>query len=132
MASTSKVPVNIPLKERFWLYRDLILHERKNAAEFDRTYWEMKNAPPVIKTISPTTMVKNNPFTLGIGGTGFDGSAFVVFGGVAHVTINSSDTILACKIEAFDIATAGNYPVSVRNGGNRSISNEITFVVTPS
>jgi hypothetical protein len=126
----SNIPTSdVPLKERFYIYRGVVLHQRKGAAEDDQQYWAIKNAAPVITTLSPATMVKNNPFTLGVAGTSFDDQALIIFDGVAHVTIRNLPTGLGSKIDAADILRTGNYLVKVHNG-NGQFSNELTFVVT--
>jgi hypothetical protein len=43
MAATSISAVDRPLKERFWMYRDRVLHQRRSAAALDDIYWQNKN-----------------------------------------------------------------------------------------
>jgi hypothetical protein len=47
MASTSVSVVDRPLKERYWVYRNVVLHRRKGAAAFDDLYWQFR---PVTRT----------------------------------------------------------------------------------
>jgi len=49
MAST--IAVNRPLKDRYWLYRDVVLHHRKNAATMDDLYWQYRPTPPLARKI---------------------------------------------------------------------------------
>jgi hypothetical protein len=118
-----------PLKDRYYIYRRLVLHQRRNAAEDDQAYWEIKNAPPAITTLNPATMIMNNAFNLGVAGSAFDDETLIIFNGIAYATVRNLPTALACKIDAADILSAGNYLVKVRNG-NGQFSNELTFVVT--
>jgi hypothetical protein len=32
----------VPLKDRFYIYRGKVLHQKKAAADFDEMYWQMK------------------------------------------------------------------------------------------
>src|SRR4029077_11307941 len=44
-----------PLKDRYYIYRRLVLHQRTNAAEDDQLYWNLKGA--VVVTISPPKLI---------------------------------------------------------------------------
>jgi hypothetical protein len=40
------VPVqSVPLKERYYRYRDYVLHQKTSAAIFDALYWELRGTP---------------------------------------------------------------------------------------
>jgi len=40
----TSIPVaDVPLKERYYVYRGVVLHHRTSAAHFDDLYWQIKN-----------------------------------------------------------------------------------------
>jgi hypothetical protein len=40
---------SVPLKDRFYLYRDKVLHQKKGSADFDAMYWQMRPHPAPVK-----------------------------------------------------------------------------------
>jgi hypothetical protein len=92
----------------------------------------VNNPAPTITTISPTSATAGGAtFTLTVNGTNFVNTSIVSFNGTARTTIFISATQLSAAIPASDIATAGNYNVTVTNpspGGGTSTA--VTFVVS--
>jgi len=87
---------------------------------------------PTINSISPTSAIAGGAgFTLTVNGTNFVSGSTVNFNGSARTTTTVSATQLTAAILASDIATAGNFSVTVTNPGGGT-SNAVTFtVVTP-
>ena len=88
--------------------------------------------PPTITSISSTSAIAGGPaFTLTVNGTNFVSGATVSFNGNARATTFVSSTQLTAAILASDIATAGNFNVTVTNPGGAT-SNSVSFtVLTP-
>jgi hypothetical protein len=123
---------SVPLKDRFYLYRGKVLHQKKNAADFDQMYWQMvpKPAAPTLVALNPTTAPANLDVTVNITGTGFDLGATILIGASVLSPIGTpTQTAFSAVIPAADIATAGTRAVSVKNGDGQ-LSNAINFSVT--
>ncbi len=94
----------------------------------------VNNPAPTITSLSPSSaLVDGTAFTLTVNGTGFVSTSVVNFGANARVTAFVSATQLTAAILASDIATAGNFSVTVTNpapGGGTSNAASFT-VLTP-
>jgi hypothetical protein len=55
MTSISTAPV--ALKDRFYVYRNVSTHFRRNAAEFDQAYWDLVNAAKKRKAEAAAALV---------------------------------------------------------------------------
>ena len=88
-------------------------------------------APPVINSISPSSVAVNAPgFTMTVTGSNFVSSSVVQWNGSARTTTFVSGTQLSATIPASDLTTAGSNSISVSNatvGGGTS--NTVTFTV---
>jgi hypothetical protein len=123
---------SVPLKDRFYIYRGIVLHQKKEAADFDQMYWQMlpKPAAPTLVALNPNTAPANIDVTVNITGTGFDAGAKAVIGTTALSPMGSpTQTAFSVVIPAAQIATAGAHAVSVKNGDGQ-LSNAINFSVT--
>ena len=91
----------------------------------------INNPTPILATVNPTSAVAGSAATtLNITGTGFVQGAIIRFNGKDLTTTFTNATTLSANISASDLATAGNFPVTVFNplpGGG--ISNAINFTV---
>jgi hypothetical protein len=92
----------------------------------------VNNPVPTVTSISPTNALAGGAaFTLAVNGTGFVSTSVVNYGGNIRATTQVSSTQLTATISASDIATAGNFSVTVFNpppGGGTS--NAVNFAVT--
>jgi hypothetical protein len=123
---------SVPLKDRFYLYRGKVLHQKKNAADFDQMYWQMapKPAAPTLIALNPTGAPANADVTVNITGAGFDLGATALIGASVLSPIGSvSQSAFSVVIPAAAIAAAGAISVSVKNGDGQ-LSNAISFSVT--
>jgi len=93
----------------------------------------VNNPAPTITSLSPSSAtVGGAAFNLTVHGNGFVSGAVVNFGGNARVTTFVSATQLTAAILAADIASAGNFNVTVTNpapGGSTSAAS--VFTVNP-
>jgi hypothetical protein len=62
--------VDRPLKERYYRYRGIVLHERTDAAKDDQTYWDLKGA--VVVALAPPKLVSLPETALVVLGTWYD------------------------------------------------------------
>jgi hypothetical protein len=84
---------------------------------------------PTITSISPAGLAAGSPaFTLVVKGTGFATGAVVKWNGSARTTAFVGSTQVNAAITAADIATAGNYSVTVTNTTG-PVSNAVTLTV---
>jgi hypothetical protein len=123
---------SVPLKDRFYIYRGTVLHQKKAAADFDQMYWQMvpKPAAPTLVALNPATAPANLDVTVNVTGTGFDAGAKALIGTTAFSPIGTvTQTAFSVVIPAAQIATAGTRAVSVKNGDGQ-LSNAINFSVT--
>jgi uncharacterized membrane protein len=123
---------SVPLKDRFYIYRGTVLHQKKAAADFDQMYWQMlpKPAAPTLVALNPAAAPANLDVTVNITGTGFDAGAKGVIGTTALSPMGTvTQTAFSVVIPAAQIATAGAHAVSVKNGDGQ-LSNAINFSVT--
>jgi hypothetical protein len=123
---------SVPLKDRFYVYRGKVLHQKKEAADFDEMYWSMRPKPaaPTVVALNPSTAPANANVTVNITGTGFDAGAKAVIGTTALSPMGApTQTAFSVVVPAADIATAGAHAVSVKNGDGQ-LSNAINFSVT--
>ena len=92
----------------------------------------VNNPVPTVTSISPTgALAGGAAFTLTVNGTAFVSTSVVNYGGNVRATTQVSSTQLTAAISASDIATAGNFNVTVFNpppGGGTS--NAVNFAVT--
>ncbi|HKZ76815.1 MAG TPA: IPT/TIG domain-containing protein, partial [Pyrinomonadaceae bacterium] len=92
----------------------------------------VSNTLPTITAISPSIQnVGTGAFTLSVTGTNFNSSSIVSFNGLVRTTSLVSSTQLTAQILAGDIASAGNFPISVFNpapGGGTSAAIPLTVV----
>ncbi len=92
----------------------------------------VNNPVATVTSISPTSALAGGAaFTLTVNGTGFVSTSGVSYGGNVRATTQVSSTQLTASISASDIATAGNFNVTVFNpppGGGTS--NAVNFTVT--
>lgn len=90
------------------------------------------NPIPQVSSLSPSSALQGGgAFTLAVDGTGFVSGAEVRWNGAARVTTYVSPTRLTATIPAADLATAGQFNVTVSNpspGGG--LSDAATFTVT--
>jgi len=121
-----------PLKQRFYLYRQRVLHQKKAAADFDTLYWSLRPKPPAptLNALNPNSAPANADVTVNMTGTGFDAGVKAV---VATTTLSPMGTptpsAFSVLIPAANIATAGTVQVSVKNGDGQ-LSNALNFTVT--
>jgi uncharacterized membrane protein len=123
---------SVPLKDRFYIYRGIVLHQKKESADFDQMYWQMlpKPAAPTLVALNPNTAPANLDVTVNVTGTGFDAGAKAVIGTTALSPMGTvTQTAFSVVIAAAQIATAGAHAVSVKNGDGQ-LSNAINFSVT--
>jgi IPT/TIG domain len=123
---------SVPLKDRFYIYRGTVLHQKKESADFDQMYWQMvpKPAAPTLVALNPATAPANLDVTVNITGTGFDAGAKAVIGTTQLSPMGTvTQTAFSVVIPAAQIATAGAHAVSVKNGDGQ-LSNAINFSVT--
>jgi IPT/TIG domain len=123
---------SVPLKDRFYIYRGTVLHQKKEAADFDQMYWQMlpKPAAPTLVALNPNTAPANLDVTVNITGTGFDAGAKALLGTTAVSPMGTvTQTAFSVVIPAAQIATTGAHTVSVKNGDGQ-LSNAINFSVT--
>jgi hypothetical protein len=123
---------SVPLKDRFYIYRGTVLHQKKESADFDQMYWQMlpKPAAPTLVALNPNTAPANADVTVNITGTGFDAGAKVVIGTTQLSPMGTvTQTAFSVLIPAAQIATTGIHAVSVKNGDGQ-LSNAINFSVT--
>jgi IPT/TIG domain len=123
---------SVPLKDRFYIYRGTVLHQKKAAADFDQMYWQMvpKPAAPTLVALNPATAPANIDVTVNVTGIGFDLGASVLIGTSVLSPIGTpTQTAFSVVVLAADIATAGTRAVSVKNGDGQ-LSNAINFSVT--
>jgi hypothetical protein len=84
----------------------------------------VNNPAPTISTLSPTSATAGGTgFSLTVNGSGFVATSTVNFNGTAKTTTYVSATRLTAVIQAADIATGGNFNVTVTNpspGGGTS------------
>jgi IPT/TIG domain len=123
---------SVPLKDRFYIYRGTVLHQKKESADFDEMYWNLlpKPAAPTVIALNPNTASANADVTVNIAGTGFDAGAKAVIGTTALSPMGTvTQTAFSVVIPAAQIATAGTRAVSVKNGDGQ-LSNAINFSVT--
>jgi hypothetical protein len=59
---TSIQTASPPLKERFYLYRSLVLHQRTSAAKDDQLYWDLKGATVVTLAAPKVINLPETPF----------------------------------------------------------------------
>jgi hypothetical protein len=89
------------------------------------------NPVPTLSSMSPSTkMAGDTDFTLAVSGTGFVNGSVVRWNGSDRVTTYVNSTSLTAAITTSDLATAGNYQVTVFSptpGGG--LSNGLTFAV---
>ena len=58
----TSIPVaDVPLKERFYVYRGVVLHQRTSAAHFDDLYWQIKSGGVQISIEEKTVLDKIPP-----------------------------------------------------------------------
>ena len=57
------VQTDVPLKERFYIYRGVVLHQRINAAKDDQAYWDLKNTPVVTMALPMLISLPQTVFT---------------------------------------------------------------------
>ena len=127
MAATSISAVDRPLKDRFWLYRNRVLHQRRNAAGLDDLYWQYRSV--AITALNPSTGPKQTDVTIAIIGTGFDAAPRVSIGSAYGLVPTSiSTTALTVLVHAANIQQAGIMPMSVTNSDGQ-LSNAINFTV---
>jgi hypothetical protein len=123
---------DVPLKDRYYIYREKVLHQKKAAADGDAAYWSLlpKPAAPTVIALNPNTGLANADVTVNITGTGFDAGAKAVIGTTALSPIGSpTQTAFSVVIPAAAIAAAGTVQVSVKNGDGQ-LSNALNFTVT--
>jgi IPT/TIG domain len=123
---------SVPLKDRFYIYRGIVLHQKKESADFDQMYWQMlpKPAAPTLVSLNPNTAPANSDVTVNITGTGFDPGAKAVIGTTQLSPMGAvTQTAFSVLIPAAQIATTGTHTVSVKNGDGQ-LSNAINFSVT--
>jgi len=123
---------SVPLKDRFYIYRGTVLHQKKAAADFDQMYWQMvpKPAAPTVIALNPNTAPANLDVTVNVTGTGFDAGAQAVIGTTQLSPMGTvTQTAFSVVIPAAQIATTGIQAVSVKNGDGQ-LSNAINFSVT--
>jgi len=93
--------------------------------------FNVNNPTPTITTVAPASaIVGSGAFTLTVNGTGFLASSVVNFNGTARVTTFVNATQLTAAFLAGDVATGGNFPITVTNptpGGGTS--NSVSFAV---
>jgi hypothetical protein len=123
---------SVPLKDRFYIYRGIVLHQKKESADFDEMYWSLlpKPAAPTVVALSPSTAPANADVTVNITGTGFDAGAKAVIGTTALSPMGApTQTTFSVVIPATAIPTAGTRAVNVKNGDGQ-LSNALNFTVT--
>jgi hypothetical protein len=133
MSATATVDSSsVPLKDRFYLYRQKVLHQKKAAADFDQMYWSLlpKPAAPTLTALNPTGAPANADVTVNVTGSGFDLGATAIVGATRlDPTGTPTQTTFSVVIPAADIAAAGAVQVSVKNGDGQ-LSNALNFTVT--
>ena len=123
---------DVPLKQRFYIYREKVLHQKKAAADFDTLYWNLRPKPvaPTLSALNPNTARANVDVTVNITGTGFDAGVKAVIGTTALSPMGTpTPTAFSLLIPAANIATAGTVQLSVKNGDGQ-LSNALNFTVT--
>jgi hypothetical protein len=123
---------SVPLKDRFYIYRGIVLHQKKESADFDQMYWQMvpKPAAPTLVALNPAAAPANIDVTVNVTGTGFDAGAKAVIGTTTLSPMGTvTQTAFSVLIPAAQIATTGIHAVSVKNGDGQ-LSNAINFSVT--
>ena len=131
--TSSNIPTSdVPLKQRFYIYREKVLHQKKAAADFDTLYWNLRPKPvaPTISALNPNTARANANVTVNITGTGFDAGVKAVISTTALSPMGTpTQTAFSVIIPAANIATAGTMQLSVKNGDGQ-LSNALNFTVT--
>lgn len=86
---------------------------------------------PTLTTLSPSSvMAGGGGFTLTALGSGFTSSSQLLWNGVAKATTYLSAGQITAQIDAADVASPGNIPVTVSNGSTSAgPSNALTFTV---
>jgi len=85
--------------------------------------------PPVLSSISPTTAsVPDTSLSITATGTGFEADSVIKWGSTALTTTCPGATSCSAPVPTSLYAVAGNYPVTVNNGG--LASSAIQFTVT--
>ena len=86
---------------------------------------------PTVTSFSPSGVVAGSgAFTLTVNGTNFATGSYIKWNGSARTTAFVSATKLTAAILATDVATAGNYPITVVNSSGKA-SPAVMFAVTP-
>ncbi|WP_157807457.1 T9SS type A sorting domain-containing protein [Hymenobacter chitinivorans] len=86
---------------------------------------------PTISSIDPSTKsAGSSAFTLTLTGTNFVSGATAYFNGTALTTTFVSATQLTASVPASAVATAGTFPVTVKNTSTGPASNSVDFTVT--
>jgi hypothetical protein len=131
--TSSNIPTSdVPLKQRFYIYREKVLHQKKAAADFDTLYWSLRPKPsaPTLSALNPNTAPANVDVTVNMTGTGFDAGVKAVIGTTALSPMGTpTPSAFSVLIPAANIATAGTVQVSVKNGDGQ-LSNALNFTVT--
>lgn len=93
--------------------------------------YDINNPLPALTALSPASKTKGSAaFTLTVNGTGFVKGAAVRWNGSPRTTTFKSLTQLTATINTADVATAGTFPVTVKNPGpGGGLSNSETFTV---
>jgi hypothetical protein len=92
---------------------------------------QASTSAPSIVLLSPSTAAAHSvALDVTVRGVGFSATSVARWNGAARTTTFVSVSELRMRVEATDVASAGNATVSVANGGN--VSNGLTFTVTAS
>jgi hypothetical protein len=123
---------SVPLKDRFYIYRGKVLHQKKASAEADTLYWSLRPKPaaPTLSALNPSSAPANAAVTVNITGTGFDTGVKALVGTTQLTPMGTpTHTAFSVIIPATAIATAGICALSVKNGDGQ-LSNALNFTVT--
>ena len=87
--------------------------------------------PPVITSLSPSTVTVGAAFTLNVFGTNFVSGATVQWNGSGRPTTFGSGNQLTASIPASDVATSGSVQITVVNPSSGGTSNSAILTVSP-
>lgn len=91
---------SVPLKERFYVYRRVVVHQRTNAAEADQAYWDLKNTP--IITMAAPMLIQLGQTIFGALGTWYD----VLPPTIYPLPARNQNTLLQVAVSAHFLWTA--------------------------
>jgi hypothetical protein len=97
---TSIQTASVPLKDRYYIYRRLVLHQRTSAAEDDQLYWNLKGA--VVVTLAAPKLINLPETSLAALSTWYD----VLPSTVYPLPAREQPTILQISLSAHFLWTA--------------------------